>query len=289
LSRNGRRFLEIRDWRLEIQLICNLHSLISNLPMYDQIARFYDLTHAGLTADIDTILALAGQQGGPILELGCGSGRLLLPLARAGYAVTGVDNSVEMLARARRHLDAEPEAVQAQVTLVEADMESFKLAGHEGRFTLAIIAYNTLMHLATSEVKATFKRAARYLRAGGRLFLDLSNPLAVAQTPDDRSLTLERALPDPETGEIILQLSSNHLDEAAQTLYITWIYDVSPAAGGPVQRTVARAAYRYFYPHQLELLLAESGFRLESLAGDYGQAPLAEDSPRLLVTAVKGE
>ena len=257
--------------------------------MYDQIARFYDLTHAGLTADMDTILALAGQQNGPILELGCGSGRLLLPLARAGYAVTGVDNSPAMLARARRHLDAERQAVQVRVKLIEADMESFKVVGDEGCFGLAIIAYNTLMHLATLEVKATFKRVARYLRAGGRLFLDLSNPLVVAQTPDDRSLTLEHTLIDPETGEIILQLASNHLDEAAQTLHITWIYDVSPAAGGPVQRTVVRAAYCYFYPHQLELLLAEGGFRLESLAGDYDESPFAEDSPRLLVTAVKEE
>ena len=257
--------------------------------MYDQIARFYDLIHAGLTADIDTIVALAGQQNGPVLELGCGSGRLLLPLARAGYSVTGVDNSPAMLARARRHLDGEREAVQAQVTLVEADMDSFKLAGDEGRFGLAIIAYNALMHLATSEVKATFKRVARYLRSGGRLFIDLSNPFAVAQTPEDRSLTLERVLTDPETSEVILQVASNHLDEAAQALHITWIFDVSPAAGGPVQRTVAEGAYHYFYPHQLELLLAEGGFRLEKLAGDYDQAPFAEDSPRLLVTAVKGE
>ena len=61
--------------------------------MYDQIAHYYDLTHADLTDDIDFILSLAQAVNGPILELGCGSGRLLLPLARAGFTVTGVDNS----------------------------------------------------------------------------------------------------------------------------------------------------------------------------------------------------
>lgn len=255
--------------------------------MYDQIARFYDLTHADLTEDREYVLAMAGKAGGPVLELGCGSGRLLLPLARAGYAVTGVDNSPAMLARARRQLDAEPEAVRARVTLIEADMDSFTLAEPGGRFALALIGYNTLMHLAPAQVRATLRRIGSYLPAGGRLFIDLANPFAVAQTPEDSGLTLERSLVDPETGEIILQMASNRLDEGEQSLTITWIYDVSPAAGGPVQRTVATAAYHYFYPHQLELLLAEGGFKLESLAGNYDQSPFAEDSPRLLITAVK--
>ncbi len=69
--------------------------------MYDQIARFYDLTHAELTADLPFVLQLASEAGGPILELGCGSGRLLLPLARAGHSVIGLDLSGAMLAMQR--------------------------------------------------------------------------------------------------------------------------------------------------------------------------------------------
>lgn len=255
--------------------------------MYDQIARFYDLTHADLTDDVDYVLALASKTGGPILELGCGSGRLLLPLARAGYVFTGVDNSPAMLARARRYLDAEAEAVQQRVTLVEADMASFALPRKDSHFALALISYNTLMHLSAAEVQATFKGISRYLQAGGRLLIDLANPFAIAQTTGDSALSLERVLLDPETGEMILQMASNRLREAEQTLVITWIYDVSPAAGGSVQRTVVEATYHYFYPHQLELLLDEGGFELENMAGDYEQAPFAEDSPRLLMTTIK--
>ena len=75
---------------------------------YDAIARYYDLSHQSLVEDIPFLLRVAAETGGPALELGCGSGRLLVPLARAGYAVTGVDNSPEMLARAELRLAGEP-------------------------------------------------------------------------------------------------------------------------------------------------------------------------------------
>ena len=75
---------------------------------YDRIARYYDLTHDRLTADVPFLLAQAAEAGGPVLEIGCGSGRLLVPLARAGQTITGVDRSAEMLARAEPRLAALP-------------------------------------------------------------------------------------------------------------------------------------------------------------------------------------
>ncbi len=254
--------------------------------MYDQFAHYYDLTHADLTEDLDFILALARQTGGAVLELGCGSGRVLLPLSRAGHMVTGVDNSTAMLARARAHLAAETRAVQSRVTLVEADMAELALAGQNGRFSLAIIPYNTFMHLDSAQKTASLQRIGDYLGENGRLFIDLINPLAIAQTANDQTLTLENSFTDPETGHTVLQMTANQLDEAAQILYITWVYDATPAAGGPVHRAIARAAYHYLYPHQIELLLHETGFKLESLAGSYDHAPFTEESERILITAV---
>ncbi|MEZ4518635.1 MAG: class I SAM-dependent methyltransferase [Chloroflexota bacterium] len=76
--------------------------------MYDRLSRYYDLSHAALVDDIPFRLDLAQKADGPVLELGCGSGRLLLPLARAGYEITGVDNSPAMLAMAERQLRMSP-------------------------------------------------------------------------------------------------------------------------------------------------------------------------------------
>ena len=254
--------------------------------MYDQIARFYDLTHANLTADLPFVVQLAAAANGPILELGCGSGRLLLPLARVGYTITGIDSSPEMLARARGRLAQEDTAVQSRVTLHQADMTSFALPDAPP-FGLAIIPYNTLFHLDTAQIVATLRQVKSCLGANGRLFIDVANPVDIANTPEDSLLSLENVLTDPETGELIVHLASNRLDMAEQTLHITWIYDVSAPDGGPVHRTVAHGAYHYRYPHQLELLLQEAGFKLLHLWGDYDQSPYDETSDRLLLLAIQ--
>lgn len=252
--------------------------------MYDQIAHYYDLTHDNLTDDVAYVLALARETGGPVLELGCGSGRLLRPLARAGFTVTGVDNSAAMLARAQARIAGEEMAVQQRLTLISGDMTALSLP-EEVQFSLAIIPYNTLLHLDSEQTAAALRGIRRALRVNGRVFIDLINPFAVAQTPNDPALTLEAVFTDPATGHTVLQQAANRLDEAEQTLHITWIYDASPPTGGPVHRTIAQAAYHYLYPHQLELLLHEAGFRLRSLRGSYDGGPFGEESERLLIVA----
>lgn len=254
--------------------------------MYDTIAHYYDVTHADLREDIPFVLALAAEAGGAVLELGCGSGRLLLPLARAGFAVTGVDNSAGMLARARQRVAGETTAVRTLITLVEGDMTALSLPKSD-RFALAIAPYNTLLHLTPEQTGAMLRGVKRVLGENGRLFIDLINPAAIANTPDDATLTLENCFTDPETGHTVLQLAANRLDEAEQTLRVTWIYDATPPGGGPIHRTIAQGAYHYLYPHQLELLLQEAGFRLLSLSGDYDGAAYDEESPRLLLLAEK--
>ncbi len=253
--------------------------------MYDQIAHYYDLTHASLTEDIPFVLVLARQANGPVLELGCGSGRLLLPLAQAGMTVMGLDNSAAMLARAQTRLAPEPEIVQNRVTLREGDMTGFAV---DGRFPLILISYNTFMHLDNNQALACLKQARRHLLAGGQLFIDLANPFTIADTPEDHLLSLENVLTDPATGDIILHLAANRLDTAGQTLHITWVYDRSPGAhsspmGGPVHRTIAQATYHYRYPHQMELLLQEAGFNHLTFLGAYDHSPFHEQSPRLLL------
>lgn len=255
--------------------------------IYEKIAPYYDPLHASLTADIGFVLTLAGSEVGPILELGCGTGRLLVPLARAGYEVTGLDTSLAMLAKAQRRLAVEPAGVQARVHLLVADMSAFALPPE--RYALALIPYNTFLHLDPSVTVTACRTVARHLAPGAPLFLDLANPHLLEQTPDDRFLTLENTLTDPETGDVIVVLASNRLDDVAQKLHITWIYDASPPAGGVVQRTVVEVTYHYFFLHQLELLLQEAGLILEAVYGNYNHEPFSEESERLLLLARKPE
>ena len=252
--------------------------------MYNQIAHYYDLTHDHLADDVALVLALAQAADGPVLELGCGSGRLLRPLARAGFSVTGVDHSPVMLARAQARFAEEETAGRQRITLVAGDMTDLLLPDNT-KFSLAIIPYNTLLHLDSDQTALALRGIRRVLAGNGRLFIDLINPLAIASTPNDQTVTLETTFTDPANGHTVLQMAANRLDEAAQTLHITWIYDASPPEGGPIHRTIAQADYHYLYPHQLELLLQEAGFRLQSLTGSYDGDPFDEESERLLILA----
>ena len=254
------------------------------LMMYEKIARYYDLVHADLRADIGYALILAKRMSGPVLELGCGTGRLLLPLARAGYNVTGIDNSAAMLAQLRFKLLMEAKAVWSRIKLVEGDVTQMPLLGH-GYFSLVLLPYNTLLHLDMTQIRMMLQGVRGCLRKNGRLFIDIANPVTVAQTPEDASLTLEQMFIDPETKDIVLLLASNQLALDEQKLTITWLYDASPATGGPISRTITQATYHYYYPHQMELLLGENGFKIETLMGNYDESPFTEDSERLLITA----
>lgn len=250
--------------------------------MYEQIADYYDLTHADLSADIPFVRALAKAAQGPVLELGCGSGRLLLPLAQAGIPVTGLDNSPAMLKRARARLQSASAAARQQVTLHKGDMTAFQLDHY---FALILIPYNTFLHCDSKQATAVLQCIQAHLQEDGRLFIDLANPFALANTPEDHLLSLEGSYRDPQTGDHILQFGANRLDTVAQTLHTTWMYDRSAAGGGPVQRTVAEAVYHYRYPHQWELLLHEIGFKQITFLGDYNESAFSEESDRLLVLA----
>jgi SAM-dependent methyltransferase len=248
---------------------------------YDLLARFYDLENADLSEDLPFWLELADEYGDPILELGCGTGRVLLNLVRRGHAVTGVDNSPEMLARLNAKLAGRGEGAQPPVPprVVQADMTDFTVAQ---AFALAIVPYNTFMHLLTPEAQAAaLTRTRQHLRPGAALALDVPNP-GEAYAAQEQGLTLERTFADGE--HTVQQFSSIAIDRAAQLARLTWLYD-SVAPDGGVQRTVVPLTLRYTFPGEMRLLLERCGFALAHLYGDYQRAPFADGSPRMIVVA----
>jgi SAM-dependent methyltransferase len=140
--------------------------------------RAYDAFYAGGAAPIADDIAfydrLAQATGGPVLELGCGTGRIALPLAQAGLAVTGIDVSAGMLALARRKSERLAAAASRCLTFVEGDMARLDLGR---RFGMAFIAFRSFQHLLTvDEQRATLTGVRRHLRVDGRLALHLFDP-----------------------------------------------------------------------------------------------------------------
>lgn len=247
---------------------------------FDRFVRFYELDHQDYREDIPLYLDLALDAGDPILELGCGTGRLLLPLAEAGHAITGVDTAPEMLAAARRK--AEDAGLTQRITLVQADM---RLLDMPARFRLAFCGLNTLMHLCSLEDQLRALQAARrHLVSGGVFAVDLTNPHVAWLTEDRTPLTLDKEIVDPITGHHILKLVSQRTDPAEQVSDITLIYD-ELEEDGAVRRTLVPVRLRWIYPYELRLLLELAGFRVDRLYGSYDLAPFATDSERLIAVA----
>jgi SAM-dependent methyltransferase len=250
--------------------------------MYETIARYYDQLHHSLTADLGFIRALVQERGGPVLELGCGSGRILLPLAQDGWQVTGIDNSLAMLALARERLAGLPDDVARRVTLFEGDIRELAVVVAGKQYSLAMLPYNTLMHFHEMDAGRLLRGVTRALLPGGRLFVDLANPFLLEAVSYPGEAVYETSLIDPDSGKPIEQWSRSSIDTQDQVLKVTWLF--RPQNSDLPQQT-ADFAYHYLYPHQLELLLQRAGLRLKAMLGDYDGNAFAEDSERLLILA----
>ncbi len=257
-----------------------IHTVKQRMNPYAQIARFYDWENAELTEDLPFWRDLAREHGSPVLELGCGSGRVLLHLAREGFEATGVDSSPEMIALARRRLAKQP-AIAGRIHLVEEDFRRLDLAQ---TFPLVILPFNTFSHLTeTAEAIAALAVIAAHLSSGGTLALALPNPIPIYSALPE-GLVLERVFRDEERNVTVQQFSSLRVDRTAQLGHITWIYDEMDP-DGKVTRTTVPMDLRYFFPNEIPLLLERAGLRLLHLWGDYDRSPFAEDSSALIVIA----
>ncbi len=247
---------------------------------YDPFARFYDLFYAQRDEDIAMYLDFAQAADGAVLELGCGTGRLLLPLARAGHRVTGLDCSAEMLARAQERLRAA--GLSERATLVQGDLRRFELAE---RFALAILSVNTFMHCHnTQEQLACLECIYRHLHSGGRLVIDLTHPDLQTLTEADGRLLSDEPVRDLQTGHIVQRFIRQHLDMAEQTQHVTFIID-EIAPDGSVRRMLFPFRLRIVFRFEMELLLRLAGFGLEALYGSYQLEPFESHSERMIFVA----
>ncbi len=255
--------------------------MIPETDPFGRIARFYDADYRDHTEDLPLIVDLAQQAGGRALELGCGTGRVLLPLAAVGCEVTGVDSSPGLLAQARRKL--QEQRYLDRVVLVQADLRTVDLARRDHDFACCVS--NTLMHLATqADQRAVLANARRHLRPGGTLLVDLFFPHLPELARVDGLQELADTWTDPETGHPVHKWVVRRVDVATQRIHVLFIYEeVRP--NGAVVRTEFPFLLRYLWPDELALLLEGSGFQVVERWGDFHGAPLDSGSERLILVA----
>lgn len=247
--------------------------------LYDHITPYRD------RPDVAFFVEAATAAGSPVLEVGCGTGRVLIPTARAGVEVVGLDLSPHMLAVCRHRLQEESEAVRGRVRLVEADMRNFDLGS---RFTLATIPFRPFQHLLTVEDQLScLASIRRHLTDEGGLILDLFNPSLdfLVNRPVGEELDDEPPFTTPDGRTVIRRHKTVAIDRFQQVGHYELIHYVSHPDGRH-ERLVQAFPMRYLFRFEAEHLLARAGFTLEHVYADYDKSPYGSKYPgELLMVA----
>lgn len=250
----------------------------------DTLAQYYDLSYP-LTRDIDFFLEMAERFGDPILELGCGTGRLLLPLAEAGYKITGLDISSGMLNILKEKLATKSAEEVKRASLVHGDFQDYSL---DEEFRFIFIAFNTFYHSLTLEdQESTLRSAHKHLQDEGRLCIAVFNPnLDYITSTKQGALTHDFTYHDEERGLTLSRFSVSTFQPFKQLLDVDFIYDVIEG-GNKFERHLVHFQLRYLFYNELHILLKNCGFVVEEEYGDYDKSPLAEGCPQLIFVARK--
>jgi SAM-dependent methyltransferase len=233
-------------------------------------ARLYDRLFPGGEQALDFYRAEADRQGGDVLELGCGTGHKLIPIAFDGHPCLGLELSADMLAEAERKADERG----VDVEWLQGDMREFDL----GRtFDLVIIAANSLLHLhETEDLVGCFRSVRKHLAPGARLVFDVFNPNVrmLAQADGVRRRRDALSFVDPHRGVVQVDVAETY-DAAAQVTRGRWSFSCDSEA----DFLVAPLEIRSIFPQELPLLLSLGGLRVVERFGDWSRGPLTADAP----------
>jgi len=244
-------------------------------------AALYDWEYRRRRDDVRFYRTLAGERGGPVLDLACGTGRLLVPLLRDGHVVVGLDRSPPMLARAAARLARLRQAVRARALLVRADLRAFAFRTHRP-FAFAVCAFHSIQHLVTDAELLGFLRAVRAaLIPGGWFAFDVFAPEAgfLARPLHRRwDRTLFRH-PSPGRGRFVYSMATPRLSRDGRALLMTTYYQPVDGRGRPRgPETAVRLCHRQLPPPTVERLLSRAGLQRIGAWSGFDGAPPDEPS-----------
>lgn len=247
---------------------------------YDAWAEWYDVFYS--TAGVEDVafyVELAQASGGPVLEIGCGTGRVSLPIAAAGIDVVGVDFSPAMLAKAKERA-AGTQNLSGSYEFIQGDMRTLAL---DRQFPLVIIPARTLyLALTPEEQVESLRRAAAHMAPGGTLAFNLFVP-----DPDLVSDTWEEPFAmgetiNPATGLRCYLSAVNRPDPIAQTIHSEQTVEEMDESGSVVRTEVLEVDLRFMYPSEVHVMLEEAGLTADQVFGGFRGEPLEEDSEEMV-------
>ena len=244
----------------------------------------YDHDYRRRRDDVRFYRSLASERGGPVLDLGCGTGRLMVPLLRDGHIVVGLDHAPAMLSAAAAKIARLSPAARSCAWLLRADLRRFPVAR---RFGFAVAAFHSIQHLLRDADLLRFLRAARRaLVDGGWLAFDVfvPDPRFVAR---DESRRWDRTrFRDPTTGRDIIYTIDHHYDARRRVLLMRMHYqpvDRRGRAAGPEE--TLRLCHRQLAPDEVRALVERAGLSLIASWGDFAGGPLRAETEQHIYLA----
>ncbi len=254
---------------------------------YAFIAEYYDhVVPYRNRADISFYVEAAKASGGPVLELGCGTGRVLIPIARSGIQIVGIDLSHHMLQVCHDRLQNEPQEVRARVQIFEADMRDFNL---DRSFSLVTTPFRPFQHLITVEDQISCLECVnRHLVEGGRLILDIFNPSLESLTRDNlgEEFGEEPRFDMPDGRQVVRRHKVVERDLHNQINQAELIYYVTHPDGRE-ERLVHSFPMRYLFRFEAQHLLERCGFEIVNVYADFDKNPYGSKYPGELIFVAK--
>jgi SAM-dependent methyltransferase len=252
---------------------------------YSVIAKYYDGAYAAKKdlVDLPFYVELCRQSGGPILEIGCGTGRTLLAIARAGVAIEGVDNSSAMLEVLRAHVAKEPPEVRSRITLHRGDMCDFRLTQ---KFPLVIMPFRPLQHMYTIEDQVrALQTAAFHLEDAGRFVFDVFYPKFDRMFAGMGEEMFEMEWPSSSHPEGIVRryFRKDSVDKIRQAFHFTFIFRTYQRDQLVLEETETMDLSYYTYPH-LRALFLLAGLEVAEEYGSFARTPLDNDAKDMIFT-----
>jgi SAM-dependent methyltransferase len=242
----------------------------------------YDLLCTGLTYGLDFYVGLAREAQGPVLDIACGTGRILLPCAQAGVDIDGLDLYEGMLAPLRK----KAAALGLSPTLYQADMGDFRLPR---RYALVMIPFNAFGHNLTQEAQIRcLERCREHLLPGGLLAFDGAFPGVAWIGAPQNTRVLEGELAHPQMGLPIRYYDTRRFDRVKQIQYSINEAEFLDAAGKVTAVHRSRIEIRWVYKEEMALLLRIAGFPRWEICGGFDRRPLTQETDEMVVLAYNG-
>jgi len=239
----------------------------------------YDIFFEKFDLGLDFYLELARAAAGPVLDVACGTGRILLPCLKAGVDVEGLDLFPGMLARLRQKASA----LGLNPRLHQADMAAFRLPR---RYAMIMIPFNAFVHnLTTDDQLATLQSCRDHLVPGGLLVFDTCFPGPAWTAAPNGTRELEGETPHPETGLPVRIWDTRTFDRVQQLQYSYNEMELLDANGAVIATYPSKTTVRWIYKAEMELLLRVAGFARWRILGCFDGRPLLQENDAMIVQA----